>query len=90
MMGLLGYSFRGAHHGLWKGDGVRGSGGVCQHSWSGKWLGNGYIFFFSSLNSATKKIAGIASSFAMEWYGRAFYSISGLKKFGLRLHHQPA
>lgn len=53
-------------------------------------LGTDTFFFFPLLNSVTKKIAGIANSFAMEWYGRVFYSISGLKKFGLRLHHQPA
>lgn len=89
-MGMLGYSFSGVQHGLWKGNGVHGSGCVCANI-HGQVNGLGTdIYIFSSSKSVTKEIVGIANSFAMEGYGGVFCSISGVKTFGLRLHHQPA
>lgn len=46
-------------------------------------------YFFSSVTKKKKKVAGIVSSSVIELCGRVFYSISGLKTFCPRLHHQP-
>lgn len=90
MRGILGYCFNGVQHGLWK-EVVLVDVGVCANI-HGQLEGLGtdtYFYFLFKFSDKRKTIAGIASSFAMELYGRVFYSISGLKEFCLRLHHQP-
>lgn len=90
MRGIVGHSFNGSNMNCAK-EVVLVDIGVCVNThgqFSG--LGTDMYFYFLFKFSDKKKIAGIANSFAVELYGRVFYSISGLKKFCLRLHHQPA